>query len=30
MSFEEVNSLFENGLGFNAKAYLLAQYGEEK
>lgn len=30
MSFEEVNSLFDNGLGFNAKAYLLAQYGEEK
>ncbi|MBR9902489.1 MAG: AAA family ATPase [Gammaproteobacteria bacterium] len=30
MSFEEVDSLFENGLGFNAKAYLLAQYGENK
>ena len=30
MSFEEVNNLFENGLGFNAKAYLLAQYGDDK
>ncbi|WP_245423152.1 AAA family ATPase [Shewanella frigidimarina] len=30
MPFEEVNNLFENGLGFNAKAYLLAQYGDDK
>lgn len=30
MSFDEVNSLFENGLGFNAKSYLIAQYGEKK
>lgn len=29
-SFEEVNSLFKDGLGFNAKAYLLAQYGNKK
>lgn len=29
-SFEEVNKLFDNGLGFNAKAYLLAQYGDQK
>lgn len=30
MTFEEINSLFDDGLGFNAKAYLLGQYGEEK
>ncbi|EKN6015884.1 ATP-binding protein [Yersinia enterocolitica] len=29
MSFDEINDLFDNGLGFNAKAYLLAQYGDE-
>ncbi|APJ76791.1 AAA family ATPase [Escherichia coli] len=29
MSFDEVNELFDEGLGFNAKAYLLAQYGEK-
>jgi len=29
MTFEEVNNLFDEGLGFNAKAYLLAQYGEK-
>jgi len=26
-SFEEINSLFDDNLSFNAKAYLLAQYG---
>lgn len=30
MSFDEINSLFDDGLGFNAKAYLLAQYGDRK
>lgn len=30
MSFEEVNNLFPDGLSFNAKAYLLAQYSESK
>lgn len=30
MTFEEINSLFDDGLGFNAKAYLLAQYGDRK
>jgi len=30
MPFEEINGLFDNGLGFNAKAYLLAQYGDEE
>lgn len=28
LSFEQVNKLFENNLSFNAKAYLLAQYGD--
>jgi len=29
-SFEEINNLFEDNLSFNAKAYLLAQYGDKK
>lgn len=29
-SASEVNKLFDDGLGFNAKAYLLAQYGNKK
>ena len=29
-SFEEVNDLFEKRLGFNAKSYLLSQYGDKK
>ncbi|SHG23010.1 AAA domain-containing protein, putative AbiEii toxin, Type IV TA system [Marinomonas polaris DSM 16579] len=29
-SFEEVNELFESQLGFNAKSYLLSQYGDKK
>lgn len=28
-SFEEVNELFDDNLGFNAKSYLLAQYGDK-
>ncbi|EHR6399721.1 TPA: AAA family ATPase [Vibrio cholerae] len=30
MPIEEVNALFNNNLSFNAKAYLIAQYGGEK
>ncbi len=29
-NLEEVNDLFNNGLSFNAKAYLLAQYSDKK
>lgn len=29
-SYEEVCDLFENNLSFNAKAFLIAQYGEDK
>lgn len=28
-SFEEVNDLFDDGLSFNAKSYLLGQYGDK-
>lgn len=29
-SFEEVNNLFDDGLSFNAKSYLLGQYGDKQ
>lgn len=29
-SFEEVNKLFDDGLSFNAKSYLLGQYGDKQ
>ena len=29
-SFEEVNTLFDDGLSFNAKSYLLGQYGDKQ
>lgn len=30
MPYEEIDELFSYGLSFNAKAYLLAQYGEDE